>query len=86
MSRESYNQKPQGNVSKYNQFQEKKPIPTKQDILKMNSKLELIKSKVMKAKSGVTRSDSKKTLQSQYLGGENLNDSVDIESADEGEK
>ncbi len=40
----------------------------------------------MKAKSGVTRSDSKKTLQSQYLGGENLNDSVDIESADEGEK
>ncbi len=67
-------------------IQEKKPIPTKQDILKMNSKLEVIKSKVMKAKSGVTRSDSKKTLQSQYLGGENLNDSVDIESADEGEK
>lgn len=32
----------------------------------------------MKTKSGMARSDSKKTLQSQYIGGENLNDSVDI--------
>lgn len=35
----------------------------------MNSKLELIKSKVMKTKAGIARSDSKKTLQSQYVNG-----------------
>lgn len=59
-------------------IQEKKLIPTKQDLIKINSKLELIKSKVMKSKGGITRSDSKKTLQSQFLSGENLNDSEDL--------
>jgi len=43
----------------------------------MNSKLELIKSKVMKVRVGLTRTDSKKTLQSQYMMGE-LNDSVEL--------
>ncbi len=32
----------------------------------------------MKTKGGITRSDSKKTLQSQFVNEQNLNDSVDI--------
>lgn len=40
----------------------------------------------MKTKPGITRSDSKKTLQSQFVNDDNLNDSVDMESEDEGEK
>ena len=70
----------------YSIIQDKKPLPTKQDIIKMNSKLELIKSKVMKTKGGIARSDSKKTLQSQFVNDDNLNDSVDMESEDEGDK
>lgn len=66
-------------------IQNQRQIPNKADIMKMNSKLELIKSKVMKTKVGLVRSDSKKTMQSQYMTGENLNDSVDlVESEDEG--
>lgn len=66
-------------------IQNQRQIPSKADIMKMNSKLELIKSKVMKTKVGLVRSDSKKTMQSQYMTGENLNDSVDlVESEDEG--
>ncbi len=39
----------------------------------------------MKTKVGLVRSDSKKTMQSQYMTGQNLNDSVDlVESEDEG--
>lgn len=48
----------------------------------MNSKIELIKSKVMKTKGGIHRSDSKKTLQSQYMTGENLDNSIDMDSVD----
>ena len=40
----------------------------------------------MKTKGGIHRSDSKKTLQSQYLAGQNLDNSADMESADEGEQ
>ena len=47
-------------------IQDKKLLPTKQDLIKMNSKLQLIKSKVMKSPSKMRRSDSKKTLQSQW--------------------
>jgi hypothetical protein len=32
----------------------------------------------MKTRAGLVRSDSKKTMQSQYMTGENLNDSVDL--------
>lgn len=63
-------------------IQEKK-LPSKQDLVKMNSKLQLIKSKVMKSPSKMRRTDSKKTLQSQWVGEGNLNDSVDLESEDE---
>jgi hypothetical protein len=42
-------------------------IPTKTDILKINSKLELIKSRVMKNKGKLMRSDSKKTMPSSYM-------------------
>lgn len=40
----------------------------------------------MKTKGGIARSDSKKTLQSQFVNDDNLNDSVDMESEDEGDK
>lgn len=65
-------------------IQEKKSLPTKQDILKINSKLELIKSKCMKSPKKVMRSDSKRTLQSQWDQDNILNDSVDIESTEGG--
>ena len=48
---------------------ERKPLPTKEDLLKINSKLELIKSKCMKLPKSLSRSDSKQTLQSQFLQG-----------------
>jgi hypothetical protein len=61
-------------------IQEKKRLPTKEDILKMNSKLQLIKSKCMKIPVNLIRSDSKKTLKSIWMNNEQLNDSVDIDS------
>ena len=61
-------------------IQEKKQIPTKQDLLKMNSKLQLIKSKCMQLPKSMKRSDSKQTLESEWLQNEQLNDSVDLES------
>lgn len=48
-------------------IQDKKVLPTKQDLIKMNSKLQLIKSKVMKSPTKLRRNDSKKTLQSQWM-------------------
>lgn len=59
---------------------EKKKIPTKEDILKINSKIELIKSKCMKTDAKLGRTDSRKTL-SESVSNE-LNESVDIESED----
>ena len=61
-------------------IQDKKLMPSKQDLIKMNSKIQLIKSKVMKSPSKLRRTDSKKTLQSQWMGEGALNDSVDMES------
>ena len=59
-------------------IQDKKIIPSKNDILKISSKLELIKSKCMRNPPQVGRSDSRRTLQSQWLSNEGLNDSVDL--------
>ena len=60
-------------------IQEKKPLPTKEDLIKISSKLQLIKSKVMKSPVKIRRMDSKRTLNSQFMD-ENLNDSVDLDS------
>lgn len=67
-------------------IQDKKLVPCKQDLVKMNSKIQLIKSKVMKSPSKMRRTDSKKTLQSQWMGEGALNDSVDMESEEESTK
>ena len=58
-------------------------MPTKQDLIKINSKIQLIKSKVMKSPSKMRRNDSKNTLQSQWMGEGTLNDSVDMDSEGE---
>ena len=49
-------------------------------MLKMSSKLQLIKSKCMKVPISLIRSDSKKTMKSIWMNNEQLNDSVDIDS------
>ena len=49
-------------------IQDRRPLQTKKDMLKINSKLELIKSKVMKSKAGMARSESRKTMESQLFG------------------
>lgn len=48
-------------------IQEKKKIMTKEDILKMSSKLQLIKDKCMNARPRIARSDSKKTMNSVWM-------------------
>ena len=49
-------------------IQDKKRIPTKDDLIKMNSKLQLIKSKCMKQPViNLLRSDSKKTMKSIWM-------------------
>jgi hypothetical protein len=48
-------------------IQERKPIPTKEDLLKMNSKLQLIKKKCMQLPKRIKRSDSKQTIESEWL-------------------
>lgn len=62
------------------QEKKKQPLPTKEDIIKMNSKLELIKSKCMNNRPKLGRSDSRKTMNSVWMSGEQLNDSVDLDS------
>ena len=60
---------------------EKKRLPTKEDLLKMNSKIQLIKSKCMNSPPGpLQRSESKKTMKSIWMNNDQLNDSVDIDS------
>lgn len=49
----------------------------------MSSKIQLIKSKCMKAPASLIKSDSKKTFKSMWMGNEQLNDSVDMDSEDE---
>lgn len=50
-------------------IQDKKRLPTREDMLKMNSKIQLIKSKCMKIPVNLLRSDSKKTLKSIWMNG-----------------
>ena len=60
---------------------EKKRLPTREDLLKMNSKIQLIKSKCMNSPPGpLQRSESKKTMKSIWMNNDQLNDSVDIDS------
>lgn len=54
-------------------IQDRKPNLTRKDIFKINSKIELIKSKVMKNKGAIPRSASRRTMESQLFG-ENDND------------
>ena len=65
-------------------IQDKKFPSSRKEIDKMNSKLELIKSKCMMNPVTLKRCDSRKTMQSQWLSNEGMNDSVDIDSEDEG--
>ena len=48
-------------------IQDKKRIQTREDMIKINSKIQLIKSKCMKAPVTLCRSDSKKTLKSIWM-------------------
>ena len=59
---------------------------TKDDILKMNSKIQLIKSKCMNVKPKLGKSDSKKTLNSMWMDDEPLNESLDLDSEDLNDK
>lgn len=63
-------------------IQERKKPPTKEDILKMNSKIQLIKNKCMNPKPKLPRSDSRRTINSMWMADEHLNDSVDLDSED----
>lgn len=65
-------------------IQDRKRIPTKDDLIKMNSKLQLIKSKCMKQPAiNLLRSDSKKTMKSIWMSNEQMNDSVDMDDEEE---
>lgn len=55
---------------------------SKEDIVRMTSKIQLIKSKCMNVKPRLGKSDSKKTLNSVWMDNEPLNDSVDLDSED----
>jgi hypothetical protein len=66
-------------------IQEKRKIMTKEDILKINSKIQLIKSKCMNPKPRLGKSDSKKTLNSMWMDNEPLNESADLDSEDHNE-
>lgn len=55
---------------------------TKQEIIKMNSKIQLIKSKCMNVKPRIGKSDSKRTLNSVWMANQQLNQSVDLDSED----
>ena len=59
---------------------------TKEEILKINSKIQLIKSKCMNVKPRLGKSDSKKTLNSVWMDNEPLNESVDLDSEDPADK
>jgi hypothetical protein len=62
-------------------IQDKRKILTKDECIKINSKIQLIRNKCMKAKSRL-RSDSKKTLNSVWMSSEQFNESVDLDSED----
>jgi hypothetical protein len=63
-------------------MQDKKKVLTKDDLNKMNSKIQLIKNKCMNAKPKLGKSDSRKTMNSVWMSNEQMNDSVDLDSED----
>lgn len=54
-------------------LQEKRRLMTKEDMKRINSKIELIRSKCMNVKPKMTKNSSKKTLNSVWMSNEQLN-------------